>query len=78
MWDLDVLNLLYKSKKKKINILQIGFISNIESLWILKNISSKLYIYDFWYQYTKKEDTIDLPILEDKFYFNKSKDEFYE
>ncbi len=78
MWDLDVLNLLYKTKKKKINILQIGFMSNIESLWILNNTSSKLYIYDYWNQYTKKEDIIELPILEDKFYFNKSKDEFYE
>ncbi len=83
MWDIDVLNLLYKAKKKKINILQIGFMSNTESLWICKNIieknnSSKLYIYDFWNQYKEKEDIITLPILQDTFFFNKSKDDFYD
>ncbi len=82
MWDIDVLNLLYKAKKNKINILQIGFMSNTESLWICKNIikknkSSKLYIYDFWNQYKEKEDIMNLPILDDTYFYNKSKDEFY-
>jgi hypothetical protein len=63
MWDLEIMNQISSLKEKKINILQIGFYKNEESLWLLQNImknkNSKLYILNTWYQLAYNTNIMD-------------------
>jgi hypothetical protein len=63
MWNLEIMNQISSLKEKKINILQIGFYQNEESLWLLQNImknkNSKLFIMNVWFQLSYNKDMMN-------------------
>ncbi len=63
MWDIQITNSLSILKNKKLNILQIGFSNNENSVWLINNImknkKSKLYILNLWYQHEKNKEMMN-------------------
>ncbi len=86
MWNLQITNEISLFKNNKINILQIGFSNNQDSLWLLNNImkdkNSKLYILNLWYQSDKNQEMMNEQSMvkflkkddSDKFFFKDLKE----